>query len=77
MKSVDAMATAMKNTTRALVRVNNRLNLPQLQSIMRTFGMETSKMEDTTEMIGDTLDEIFSGEGEVRGRRETKREQPE
>lgn len=64
MKSVDAMASAMKNTTRALVRVNARLNIPQLQTIMRTFGMETSKMEDTTDMIGDTLDEIFSADGE-------------
>jgi len=67
MKSVDAMATAMRNTTKALTRVNARLNLPQLQAVMRSFGMETSKMEDTTEMIGDTLDDIFSADGEVCG----------
>jgi charged multivesicular body protein 2A len=64
MKSVDAMAGAMKNATRAMVRMNARLNIPQLQSIMRTFGIESSKMEDTMEIMGDSMDDAFAVDDE-------------
>ena len=47
MRSTDAMATAMKNTTKSMVAMNRRLNLPQLQAIMRSFGIETERMEAT------------------------------
>lgn len=64
MKSVDAMASAMKNATRAMMRMNARLNIPQLQSVMAGFAHETAHLEDTTDMIGDTLDSVFAVEGE-------------
>lgn len=64
MKSVDAMANAIKNTTRAMVRMNQRLNIPQLTAIMRSFGIESERMEMTSEAIGDTLDDVFAVDGE-------------
>lgn len=60
MKSVDAMAVAMKNATKAMTKMNARLNIPQLTGIMRSFGIESSKMEDTTEMMGEAMDDIFA-----------------
>ena len=47
MKSADAMQNAMRNATRAMVAMNRRLNLPQLQAIMRGFAIENEKMEMT------------------------------
>ena len=47
MKSADAMANAMKSTTRSMVMMNRRMNVPQLQAIMRSFGIETEKFEMT------------------------------
>ena len=47
MKSADAMRNAMGNATRAMVAMNRRMNLPQLQAIMRGFAMETERMDMT------------------------------
>lgn len=47
MKSADAMRNAMSNATRAMVMMNRRMNLPQLQAIMRGFAMETERMDMT------------------------------
>ena len=47
MKSADAMANAMKSTTRSMVMMNRRMNVPQLQAIMRSFGIETERFEMT------------------------------
>ena len=47
MKSADAMRNAMQNATRAMVQMNRRLNLPQLQAIMRGFAVETERMDMT------------------------------
>lgn len=47
MKSADAMRNAMRNATVAMVAMNRRMNLPQLQAIMRGFAMETERMDMT------------------------------
>lgn len=41
-----------------------RLNIPQLTAIMRSFGIESERMEMTSEAIGDTLDDVFTVDGE-------------
>lgn len=64
MKSVDAMGSAMKNATRAIVSMNKRLNLPQLTNIMRDFGMQNEKMELTQEAMSDAMDDILAGSDE-------------
>ena len=44
--------------------MNKQLNLPSLQNIMREFERQNEKMEMTTEVMGDTIDDAFSAEGE-------------
>ena len=41
--------------------------MPELANVLRTFGVEASKLEGTTEMMGDALDDIFMGDGEEEG----------
>lgn len=64
MKSVDAMATAMRSTTKALARVNAQLKIPQLMSVMSKFTEESAKMDEATDMIGEGLDDVFAVDGE-------------
>lgn len=55
--------------TKALKRMNNKLNLPQLQKIMMEFERESEIMDIKEETIADTMDDVL-GEGdeeEVRG----------
>lgn len=44
--------------------MNKRMNLPALQKIMREFEMQNEKMEMTSEMMGDAIDDAFEGEEE-------------
>jgi charged multivesicular body protein 2A len=39
--------------------MNKRLNMPQLQKIMREFEMQNEKMEMTGEMMGDAIDDAM------------------
>ncbi len=63
MKSQDAMAQAMKGVTKALVKMNQKINLPGLQKIMAEFMKENERSEMTQEMIGDTIDDALEEEG--------------
>jgi len=44
--------------------MNKKMNLPALQKIMREFEMQNEKMEMTSEMMGDAIDDAFEGEEE-------------
>ena len=44
MKSTHAMTDAMKGASRAMVRMNKQMNMPQIQKIMREFAMESEKI---------------------------------
>lgn len=63
LKSQAAMANAMKGVTKALKRMNNKLNLPQLQKIMMEFERESEIMDIKEETIADTMDDVL-GEGD-------------
>lgn len=63
LKSQAAMATAMKGVTKALKRMNTKLNLPQLQKIMMEFERESEIMDLKEETISDTIDDVL-GEGD-------------
>ena len=56
--------------TKALKRMNNKLNLPQLQKIMMEFERESEIMDLKEETISDTMDDVLGDgdEEEVRGR---------
>lgn len=64
LKSTQAMADAMRGATKAMRGMNKRLNLPNLQKIMREFEMQNERMDMTSEMMGDAMDDAFEGEGE-------------
>jgi charged multivesicular body protein 2A len=57
------MAQAMKGVTKAMTKMNQKVNLPGLQKIMTDFMRENEKSEVTQEMIGDTLDDAMAEEG--------------
>eukprot|EP00401_Gymnodinium_catenatum_P069701 CAMPEP_0117504460 /NCGR_PEP_ID=MMETSP0784-20121206/24860_1 /TAXON_ID=39447 /ORGANISM="" /LENGTH=155 /DNA_ID=CAMNT_0005299815 /DNA_START=63 /DNA_END=527 /DNA_ORIENTATION=- len=62
-KSHQAMSEAMKGVTKAMVKMNKKVNLPGLQKIMREFMKENERMEMTQEMIGDAVDDAMEEEG--------------
>ena len=64
LKSTQAMSEAMKGATRAMGAMNRQMNLPALQKIMRDFEMQNERMEMTSEVMGDAVDDVF----EVRSR---------
>ena len=39
--------------------MNRKMNMPQLQKIMRDFEMQNEKMEMTSDMMGDAVDDAM------------------
>ena len=60
LKSTQAMADAMRGVTRAMASMNKQLNLPSLNNIMREFERQNEKMESTTEVMGDAIDDAMA-----------------
>lgn len=59
LKSTQAMADAMRGATKAMGAMNKQMNLPALTKIMREFERQNEKMEMTSEMMGDAVDDTF------------------
>ena len=59
LKSTQAMADAMRGATKAMGAMNKQMNLPALMKIMREFERQNEKMEMTSEMMGDAVDDAF------------------
>lgn len=57
------MAQAMKGVTKALTKLNKKVNMPGLQKIMTEFMKENEKSEITQEMIGDAIDDALEEDG--------------
>ena len=53
------MSEAMKGATRAMGAMNRQMNLPALQKIMREFEVQNERMEMTSEVMGDAVDDVF------------------
>jgi len=64
LKSTQAMGEAMKGVTKAMGQMNRQMNLPSLQKIMRDFEMQNEKMELTSEVMGDAIDDALEGDEE-------------
>ena len=62
-KSHDAMASAMKGVTKALISMNSKMNIPGLQKVMAEFLRENERAELTQEALADTLDDAMAEEG--------------
>jgi len=64
-KSHEAMASAMKSVTTAMVRMNKAVNVPSVQKIMMDFARENERAELTQEMMGDMLDDVMEQDGDA------------
>ena len=53
------MADAMRGATKAMGAMNKQMNLPALTKIMREFERQNERMEMTSEMMGDAVDDAF------------------
>ena len=53
------MSEAMKGATKAMGAMNRQMNLPALQKIMRDFEVQNERMEMTSEVMGDAVDDVF------------------
>jgi charged multivesicular body protein 2A len=64
LKSTQAMADAMKGTTKAMATMNKQMQLPALAKIMAEFEKQNMKMDVVSEAMGSAMDMAFEGEGE-------------
>eukprot|EP00611_Tribonema_gayanum_P015105 TRINITY_DN2689_c1_g1_i1.p2 TRINITY_DN2689_c1_g1~~TRINITY_DN2689_c1_g1_i1.p2 ORF type:complete len:248 (-),score=128.71 TRINITY_DN2689_c1_g1_i1:416-1159(-) len=64
-RSHEAMASAMKDVTKAMVQLNKQVNVPALQKIMMEFARENERQEMTSELMGDALDDVMNEEGDA------------
>ncbi|CAE7607099.1 chmp2a2, partial [Symbiodinium sp. KB8] len=62
MSSVEAMNTAMRGATTAMMRMNKSMNLPSMQRIAREFAMQSERMEMSQEMMSDAVDDAMEGD---------------
>lgn len=72
LKSTQAMADAMMGATKAMRVMNRRLNLPNMQKVLMEFEKQNERMEMTSDMMGDAIDdamEVSESERETPGRR--------
>uniref|UniRef100_A0A0N5C583 Charged multivesicular body protein 2a n=1 Tax=Strongyloides papillosus TaxID=174720 RepID=A0A0N5C583_STREA len=59
LKSQDSMAAAMKGVTIAMKKMNNRMNLPQIQKIMMDFEKQTNIIDMKGEILDDAVDDTM------------------
>ena len=62
MQSTHTMTTANAWCKSSYGSLNRKMNMPQIQKIMREFNMESEKMEMTTEVVGDAIDDAMEGD---------------
>lgn len=56
------MSDAMKGVTRAMRRMNSRMNLPAIQKIMMDFERESEVMDLKSEIVDDAVDDAIDDE---------------
>ncbi|KAG9394132.1 Snf7 [Carpediemonas membranifera] len=64
LKSSEALTSTMGRVAAAMGRMNQQMNLPELQKVMREFEKNNAKMENADEFVGDTIDDIFEASDE-------------
>merc|ERR1719242_2648286 len=60
-KSSTTMAQSMKGVTKAMQRMNKKVNLPQFQKLIMEFEKQNELMDMKSEMINDTIDDAMAG----------------
>lgn len=64
MRTNEAMASAMGNVVGIMAKMNQSMNLPQMQNVLMQFEMEHGKMEMTQEMMDDAMGDVLAGDDE-------------
>mmetsp|Transcript_18972 Transcript_18972/g.32444 ORF Transcript_18972/g.32444 Transcript_18972/m.32444 type:complete len:235 (-) Transcript_18972:1929-2633(-) len=64
LKSTQSMADAMRGATKAMSIMNRQMNMPQLKKIMMDFERQNDRMEMTSDMMGDAVDDAMGEEDE-------------
>jgi len=64
LKSTQAMGDAMRGVTQAMKSMNKTLNMPTLNNILKEFEKQNERMDMTTEVMGEVIDDAFAGEDE-------------
>lgn len=63
--SHEAMASAMKTTTAAMVKMNKAVDAPAINKMMREFEKENMKSEMMQEIMGDMMDDVLEADGDA------------
>merc|ERR1719457_217233 len=64
-KSHHAMGEAMKNTTKAMMKMNQAVNAPAISKMMAEFEKENMKSEMMQEVMGEMMDDAMEQDGDV------------
>lgn len=64
MKSTQAMASSMATVGKIMHSMNQKIDAPSMQKIMKEFQRENEKMQMTEEMMGDAVDGIMEDDEE-------------
>merc|ERR1719473_1464175 len=64
MQSSMQMAKTMKGVTKAMGRMNAKMNLPQIQSIMAEFENQSEIMGVKEEMMDDAMEDAFADDND-------------
>lgn len=64
-KSHEAMASAMKSTTTAMMKMNKAVDAPAINKMMREFEKENMKSEMMQEIMGDMMDDVLEADGDA------------
>jgi charged multivesicular body protein 2A len=60
MQSSQQMTAAMKGVVKVMGKMNQKMNIPQIQAIMAEFEKQNEIMGMKDEMMGDAMDEAFN-----------------
>jgi charged multivesicular body protein 2A len=58
-KSQNAMATAIKGVARAMVRMNQQIDIKSMAGIIMEFEKQSELLDSKEEMIGDAMDDMM------------------
>jgi charged multivesicular body protein 2A len=64
-KSAASMAETMASATRTMSSMSRHLNVPAFQRIMVEFSKQNARMDTTTEMMEETIDDVFEDESDA------------
>lgn len=64
LKSTQAMADAMRGATKAMGMMNKKMNIPQMQKLLMEFERQNERMEMTSDMMNDAIDDSMGADNE-------------